>query len=214
MKKIIVTSTTCPSLDISGLEVLHVPLLATVCLEFEIPAFETAVFYSKHGVRCAHAAGVDLTGKAVWSVGDSTAELVANLFATPARTGDMQNFEGLTSAMQREGNHGRIASFELADGPRSLQDVFADVIPIPTYATAQRTEPELAPMLEQADAVLFASPRAVDAFVALTDTRPFAGSIGPTTTDALHEAGFRHLHQAENPDLSLLLLDLARTLKD
>lgn len=224
MKKIVVTSTTCPRLEIERVQVVHVPLLVKVCLEFTPPDCDIAVFFSKHAVRCAHASGLDLTGKVVWAVGGSTAEVVASTFAIHPRVPDDPSFAGLVSALRAESPSGRIASFELAEGPRTLAGEFENVVVVPTYVTVKRCESELLPVLASADAVLFASPRAVEAFQeigASTEilTSPSArkalvGSIGPTTTAALRAAGFSNIVESAEPNLEILIRQLASTAGD
>lgn len=207
-------------MELEGVEFQHLPLLRTQCVPFVAPDFDIAVFYSKNGVLCAHQNGLNLSEATVWAVGDSTASQLRCAFpGIEPRVPSEQTFEGLVKALEPTlGAEARVLSIGLEDGPRSLEARLNNTVrEVVAYRTVRVEDPSLTDPLESADAVVFASPRAVRAFAALSDQRSqLVGSIGPTTTASLNANGFPQgsIVEIEPPNLSALLTRVAHQLLD
>lgn len=220
MKRLAITSTSCPQIHVEGVRIQHIPLLRVECVSFDAPAFDVAVFYSKNAVRCAAKNGLELGHCEVWAVGDSTADALQRAFSNiHPHVPSEHTFEGLVNALEATlASDATVLSIELEGGPRSLSSrIDNEVRAVVAYRTMTSQDDGVRTHLERADGVVFASPRAVAAYARMCDQRSGCfGSIGPTTTEALENHGFLpgSIVQVDPPDLDALVSAVAHQLLD
>lgn len=177
----------------------------------------TLVFYSTNSVRVVAESGalgdIDLSRHTVWAVGERTAEAVREHLGVAAHVPDEERFDGLIASFQQSPPPAPIVAFSLQGSPRNLAGRLqrADVHEVPVYHTCSKLYPRLRDVLADigADWLAFTSPRGVRTFLTQAsgvdlDAYKFA-AIGPTTADAMQEAGIQAALVMETPDKNLMM---------
>ena len=229
MTRVVYTGTRPPDDVAFGIELHHLPMLETVPLAIgsEVRSAlgasgrRLAVFYSHNAAEhVVDALGErSFEGCEIWAVGDRTAEYLTERLRTEVGTPETKTYDGLVEALRgRDAADATIVSFELATSERRLADegLQGTVLSVPTYETVAYNYDDLDGLLRKIGPrwVVFASPRAHEAFKANLHHRPLGDSyrvavIGPTTRDAIVEAGDRVDFMPDEPDLAALLRKLA-----
>ncbi len=219
MKSILYTGTRPPK-GFGG-EVEHLPMLA---IEFH-PIDESGVrdfaerpchfvFYSRNGVRSV----ADQTrllnelppAASVWAVGSRTSEELA-AHGVRAESPSDQRFAGLIEELPG----GRLISFEIADGDRSLAEERPndEVLTVVAYASKAASIPSDFWDRPPLPWVVFTSPRGFASFASHDGAARWfevsrLAAIGPTTAEAMEAAGHPPDHIAAKPDADELIESL------
>jgi uroporphyrinogen-III synthase len=191
-------------------------------------AARTLVFYSPNSVEIlaesGALAGLNLSQKIAWAVGERTAAALAECFGFNARFPDDQQFRGLLDEFHKTPPKQPLIAFGLEGSPRSLIGAapgqFAaasagDVHEISVYQTTPKRHPDLGGLLSTEDVawIAFTSPRGVAALVsqvALDDLRGLRiAAIGPTTAAALRRLGLKVDLVMDTPDRNLMMKIIA-----
>lgn len=229
MIKIVYTGTRPPE-PVPGVEIVHLPMLERVdrAIPAEVAdvlrsptAHRIAVFYSQNAAQTVlEALGPEaFDGVEVWAVGEKTAQWLAQRLSSPVHRPQDQSFAGVVTEL-RGALKGEtiVVSFELAGTERRLDEARLPmrVLSVLAYETVPCHWDDLDGLLRRLAPrwVVFASPRAYDAFCANLHHRVIGdayrvAAIGPTTRTAIERAGGRVDFTPETPDLAELMAALA-----
>lgn len=195
-----------------GLSVVHFPTIRMEFRSVDIPLdrFDWVVFTSANAVRSVLCGASEVPSRVrIAALGQATAKVVRELgravdWISPMATGD-----ALVHALASEvrGQSVLVAMSDRADTDRwdHLRDAGTDVQLITAYLTKCETghSIEQRDALESADMVLFASPSAFDCCAKMvgrdTLTQLQIAAIGPTTRQAIEQAGLAVAIEATNP---------------
>lgn len=230
MIKVVYTGTREPG-EVSGVELVHLPMLARLALPLRADLDQElhrdghptrhAVFFSRNAAEYA----LDALGRTafsattVWAVGEQTASWLGSVLDQDVRHPAREDFVGLVEELQAAiGADDLVVSFELEGTDRPLEEVGLPcrVVSVPTYKTVGTNWDDLDGVLRRIAPqwVVFASPRAFDVFRENLHHRVVGdcyrvAAIGPSTRDAIEQAGDRVDFVPERPDLEALLGELA-----
>jgi uroporphyrinogen III methyltransferase / synthase len=236
----------CEKLEALGAEVLELPLVdikphvdrdTTLEIFAEVGRYDWLVFTSGNGVR--HFFGLFLKGfrdlralgvMRIACVGEATARPVRALHLEVEICPETGTTEALAEAMIATGslenakvlvitgNLNRDTLVKRLEAAGAIVDTFQVYENVRADLTANLAADEF--RHEGADAVLFASSSAVQAFAAQAATlqtaagarRPLAGSIGPRTSEAVRKAGLRVDFEAKASTVDALIAALVEKL--
>jgi len=196
----------------------------------ERSAFSHLVFTSQTAVRffteASRSLGIPVSawaGLRVAAVGSKTASALREAGLEPVLVAD-RGAAGLARLLlKQEGVHRVLLPQSSAARPElreALQDAGVRVDAVPIYDTLQEDPSRAEPLLSLAfgerapDAVIFASPSAIEGFLELAGERGQAVlsakglkiiSIGPTTSDAVRKRGFGVAAEADHPTVEDLV---------
>jgi uroporphyrinogen-III synthase len=223
--RIAYTGTRSPDIDQPGLDLLHLPMLASEPVDFNPQIIAEllkddvqVVFFSTRAVDAIadspllqHFEGEHIE---TWAVGAKTSEHIREALAAEAHVPERQDFEGICDALEGADDR-KVVVFGLEDAPRDLGRALEDrvVHEFPVYRTFPRLHPELGAVLREFDPnwIAFTSPRGLEAFASQADQFDFpwrtrkTAAIGPTTGDALRALGLEPDVQLEDPGRNRLI---------
>ena len=214
------------TLSAQGHEVVHQPLIRTQPLMNDDVKRQAEkllectwlLFTSSSAVEAWRALGLPLQsiGPKVGVVGEKTAGAVRSFGGAVELTGEPQNAEGLAHAFLRLER--RDVTVGLPQGNRALKTLqerleVHDIrtFPVTIYETLTCTWQIEQAIEQNVDAVVLASPSAVQALPEEVGKRAKLISLGPSTSAAIAGRGWRYL-QAEAPNADAILKTLSRTL--
>ncbi|QDG54253.1 uroporphyrinogen-III synthase [Persicimonas caeni] len=221
---VVYTGTRRPSFSDPTLRIHHLPMLEVAAVDFDRKKVKilvrqpcTLVFYSTNSVKVVADSGVlddiDLRHHTAWAVGEKTAATVRERLGIDASVPDDERFDGLVATFRQSPPSSPIIAFALKESPRDLARRLGrtDVHEVPVYHTCAKLYPRLRDELAEVDAdwIAFTSPRGVRTFLSQAshvdlDAYKFA-AIGPTTGDAMNEAGIEPALVMETPDKDLMM---------
>ena len=223
--RVVYTGTRSPDAELDGLELLHLPMLASEPVEFNpniiaelLKEDVQVVFFSAKAVAAvadselrAHFGSDRLE---TWAVGAKTAESIAETLGCEARVPDRQDFVGICDALEGVDSR-KVVVFGLEDAPRDLESFLDErvVHEFPVYRTFPRLHPKLGEKLGEfaPDWIAFTSPRGLEAFASQADQFEFPwrhcqmAAIGPTTGDALRTLDIEPEVQLDDPGRNRLV---------
>ena len=227
MTRIVYTGTRAPKTPEPGVELHHLPMLESIPRRIASEVGDAlrdasrkrfALFYSRNAAEhvCDVIPADAFDGCELWAVGARTAQTLADRLSREVHSPKVQTFAGLLAELEDVvAEDALVVSFELASSERDLA-LRATILNVPTYETVAYNYDDLDGLLRRIDPrwVLFASPRAYEAFRSNLHHRPVGDSyrvaaIGTTTRDAILDAGDRVDFVPDTPDLAATLRALA-----
>lgn len=214
--RVLYTGTRAPA-PVEGAEVLHLPALTAQCLDVDFSDLHgkrmCLLVFSSNAWRCAVSRGLlrHVRVEFAVAVGEKTAESLRAdgvLVDTPST----QDFDGVVHHVK----HLALAqsfpwlALELASSPRDISTVLPEVDVRTVYATgASMLGYADAIACENADWVVFASPRAVDEAASALRAPSFRiAAIGETTAAHLRSLGVQVDFVPQTPDVETLIAQL------